>query len=159
MSVDPSAVTSLARLMQGTARDLLTLQVALADRAVRSKGLPVLAWTTCYHVLRPDWFAQTAAGIHGSPVWNFTVLPETMLALVRALGRLGDHPPGAGGQARTALALVLRESRLGAVTVDTPLDEAQTAWAYGALRDALRPDDGLGRELLDRHCGLLLGRG
>lgn len=150
----------LEKLTQGEGRDLHNLQVKLTHVGAQLKGRPSAAFTTFYHLLRMDWFVPARSpdlsyGNDEGEVWNFTVAPEEIGRVVKALAASPEARAPGGGEPSVSLSLVLAESRLGRVAHEVVLDAGQAGAVIVAMRDALDADNGLARRVLDRQRELL----
>ncbi|SRR5579883_2333445 len=145
----------LARLAQGTGRDLRNLQVKLTYVGEQTKAIPTIAFTSFHHLIQMDWFRPLRTqGLSYEndehDVWNFTVLPDEMLRVVTALAGLGAVRQSCPvDQAYLSLAVVLRDSRLGQSAVEVLLDLPGAEVTNSAIHDALDEQDGVGRRVLE----------
>lgn len=151
----------LARLVEGTGRDLRTLQIKLTFVGTQTKAIPTVAFTTFHHLLQLEWFRtlRTTGLSYANDeqdLWNFTVLPEEMLRVAQALaGHDATRRSFLLDRAWVSLAVVLRDSRLGTVEYEVVLDQGAVASVNAAIRDALDEHDSVGRHVLGLQLQLL----
>jgi hypothetical protein len=153
----------LDRLVEGTPRDLRTLQVKLTHIGTQRKPVAAVIFTTFYHIARLDWFQplRQAGSNHvddGDWVWNFVVTPEEMQTVVAALGR-SEAVRDARRPAAPFLSLMLalRASRIGDITVEALLARDAAATVIETLQAALTSDNGVGRRVLELQRQALFG--
>lgn|SRR5262249_4685817 len=154
----------LKNLASGEPRDLRTLQGKLTFVGSQKKSVPSLVFTTFHHLARMDWFLPSRAGgpNHAGKdffVWHFTLIPEEMKSIVSSLAALGDvfwrsEPPSSP---HLSVAASLRESRLGDLAFEAPLDRENSKVVFDAIRGNLDQTNGLARMVMDLHRPSVFG--
>lgn len=147
----------LARLTEGSGRDLQPLQVKLTYVGPQLKSRASVAFTTFYHVVDMSWFIpMRKAGLNygndDSDVLNFTVSVEEMSRVVKSLSEMqaGDGPHVAN-LPHVSLMLALKKSRLGDVAYEGIYDASQSKNVIQAIRDTLDESNGVGRRVVDLY--------
>lgn len=144
----------LKTLAQGTARDLRSLQIKLTYVGPQGKPLPTVVFTTFYHLIQLHWFLPLRrANLHYNnddiAAWTFTVAPDEILRVVKALvGLQATQAPAQANDPFLSLMLAMQDSRLGPVEFESVLDRANTEVVIGAIHAALDKSNGLARTVI-----------
>jgi hypothetical protein len=157
----PAQVNALELLSQGSPRDLRPLQIKLTYVGIQTKAAPSVVFTTFYHLVQMQWFlplrqSDLNYANDDTFLWNFTVSPDEMKNIIVMLRREESlrnerHVP----VPHLSLMVVLRDSRLGQVAFHMVLDRVGADDVTKTIYDALDPDNGLGRNVLDSQRQLI----
>jgi hypothetical protein len=145
--------TYLSGLTAASERDLRALQVKWTYVGTQRKPLPSLVFTTCFHLLRMDWFEPlrrpgVSYANDASDPWNFTLMPGEMVSLVDSLARLGLTDAAGPGEATISLSAVLRQSRLGDSGAEILLDRAAMEAVVTVTLRVLDERNGVGHQVV-----------
>ncbi|WP_125612936.1 hypothetical protein [Specibacter cremeus] len=139
-------------------RDVRALQVKLTHVGAQKKPVPSVVFASYHHLVDMAWFvpledpALSYANDRAGP-FTFAVSPDEMLGVAR---RIAAAPFARTGRPPVlALALALRESRLGEVGREFILAGPAARDAVRAVTDALSPANGVGRDVMALFAGAL----
>ena len=146
----------LGTLASATPTDLRPLQIRLKFVGTQKKSVPAVAFTTFHHLLVPEWFTElgTSGGRDDSDwtgLWNFTVTPEEMTQVARALAA-SDLFSETRERRDPCLSVTVavKGSRIGTLGFEAVLDRDRCAVLMDALSRVFDSNP-LARQVIAQH--------